>query len=536
MTGFTAAGGKSRVRRQQVLEKLHDRKDVLKLPDTAAFWELCRIAFVEEPSSVYDLQLFAAARIHIITGLRAGEVSLLPLDWERWQEWTDIEGVPAGRRGGVSRSLSIRHFAEKQHDDEAPDGLVLLPRRQHVPVMFEDVVLETLHEVERVTRAMRETLKQQSEAGRFFPDCKSDQLLPAWEVYVRLTGDLRVSSASIPDRLIQLYLRGTEGADGIRPRFDASVSEEMLADQLAWLASPSLATNSTKMRQVHQTNTRDEVKQFFTRQWSTFVARDAKGALLASSPGGRRNWSEMHFLVSEVEHAIRQWSAVRRPDWTPYKVSGGSFLYPHDRLFLKPKLLHARTAPFNHLGRYFNLGAFHIHELQHNLTGATHRDRHLTLFNAYGRTDEDKRLTFHTHAARHLQNTELKRRGVSDAIVTKRFNRTSVQQSQVYDHRSLQEHLDGVALPEEVEEKLGPRATQTYKLIVSGRVNGPLVEEFRRVQRDLGDDAALDYLLAEADGLHITPYGFCVNAFTVDPCPKSGMLQRLSAPRSFGKA
>ncbi|SFU20322.1 hypothetical protein, partial [Pseudomonas marincola] len=35
-----------------------------------------------------------------------------------------------------------------------------------------------------------------------------------------------------------------------------------------------------------------------------------------------------------------------------------------------------------------------------------------------------------------------------------------------------------------------------------------------------GDDEAFRYLSAEADGLHATPFGFCVNSFTVDPCPK----------------
>ncbi len=35
-----------------------------------------------------------------------------------------------------------------------------------------------------------------------------------------------------------------------------------------------------------------------------------------------------------------------------------------------------------------------------------------------------------------------------------------------------------------------------------------------------GDEAAFDYLNAEADGLHVTPYGLCINSFTSDPCPK----------------
>ena len=120
---------------------------------------------------------------------------------------------------------------------------------------------------------------------------------------------------------------------------------------------------------------------------------------------------------------------------------------------------------------------------------------------------------------RHFQNTELFRKGLADAIITKRFDRLSVQQSYVYDHRSLAEKLDSIDLPGDVEERFGTKASTTYRLILSGRVSGPLVERFKRVQAEEGDDAAFDFLVAEADGLHATPYGFCLNSFTVDPCP-----------------
>lgn len=57
-------------------------------------------------------------------------------------------------------------------------------------------------------------------------------------------------------------------------------------------------------------------------------------------------------------------------------------------------------------------------------------------------------------------------------------------------------------------------------MIRADRVAGPVVHEFRKIQQEFGDEAAFDYLDAEADGLHVTPYGFCINSFTVDPCPK----------------
>ncbi len=33
--------------------------------------------------------------------------------------------------------------------------------------------------------------------------------------------------------------------------------------------------------------------------------------------------------------------------------------------------------------------------------------------------------------------------------------------------------------------------------------------------------AAFVFLATEADGFHTTPYGHCINSFTVEPCPKA---------------
>lgn len=58
------------------------------------------------------------------------------------------------------------------------------------------------------------------------------------------------------------------------------------------------------------------------------------------------------------------------------------------------------------------------------------------------------------------------------------------------------------------------------KMIQAGRASGPIVREFKSIQAKEGDEAALRFLAAEADGFHATPYGTCLNSFTVDPCPK----------------
>ena len=142
------------------------------------------------------------------------------------------------------------------------------------------------------------------------------------------------------------------------------------------------------------------------------------------------------------------------------------------------------------------------------------------IFKKYGQSDEDKSLFLTSHSLRHLQNTELFRLGVADTIITKRFNRHSVAQSYVYDHRSLSESLESVELPLEVEALLGEKSSTVAKMIKSGKASGPIVDEFKKIEKEHGEQAAFEYLKVEADGFHATPYGNCINSFTVDPCPK----------------
>ncbi len=129
-------------------------------------------------------------------------------------------------------------------------------------------------------------------------------------------------------------------------------------------------------------------------------------------------------------------------------------------------------------------------------------------------------MKLESHMLRHLQNTELFRLGVADTIISKRFNRRSVAQSYEYDHRSLAEDLDQIEIPQDIEIMLGEKASTVARLIKGGKANGPIVDAFRRIQATEGDTAAYEYLRAEADGFHATPYGHCLNSFTVDPCPK----------------
>lgn len=142
-----------------------------------------------------------------------------------------------------------------------------------------------------------------------------------------------------------------------------------------------------------------------------------------------------------------------------------------------------------------------------------------TIFERYGENEEAKLLSIRPHDLRHLMNTELFRQGVADTIISKRFNRKSVAQSYEYDHRSLAEDLDRISVPDEISPLLYGKAEQVYKLIEAGKAQGPIVRQFREIQAKEGDEAAVVFLAAEADGFHLTPYGGCINSFVAEPCP-----------------
>ncbi|WP_039756909.1 hypothetical protein, partial [Chromobacterium haemolyticum] len=205
-------------------------------------------------------------------------------------------------------------------------------------------------------------------------------------------------------------------------------------------------------------------------------------------------------------------------DLASFSVASG-WLPPWEILLLHPKrsLVEERNGGICDVTRYM---AVNVPDATFIGNSLGQRPTSETLFSRYGETEEDRGLTLNSHSLRHLQNTELFRLGIADTIITKRFNRRSVAQSYEYDHRSLAEELDTMELPMEVEFALGEKATTVAKMIASGKAHGPIVDAFKRIQATEGDAAAFEYLKAEADGFHATPYGHCLNSFTVDPCPK----------------
>lgn len=147
----------------------------------------------------------------------------------------------------------------------------------------------------------------------------------------------------------------------------------------------------------------------------------------------------------------------------------------------------------------------------------------VSLFARYSQEPDASDMAVNSHSLRHLMNTELFRSGVPDTIITEQFGRKSVAQSYEYDHRSLSEMLKFVTLPQEAQRFVRPDSPQELiaRMVVSGTLgDSHLVRSFKQIQARDGDRVAFAYLAANADGFHVTPYGYCTNSFSLDPCAR----------------
>ncbi|NHR07262.1 hypothetical protein HA052_18915 [Chromobacterium haemolyticum] len=480
---------------------LEDRKRSERLPERRAFWELIRIVMTEQPKSFIDELRFIGIKTLITTGFRVGEASLLPLDWERRREYCDRAGQPAGSQGGISSSLMIRHFAEKQQAAES-DSHILVEATQYVPQMFEELLVELLNRAAELTSPLRETLRLQVETGRLLPWFRSDEVVPVIRLYPYLTGN--------PFWLeLDKELR-TEWTNRYKGGFNSAVLHELqLFQEQKYRDLPGNLSNATYLffnRLGLITETNDH----------TIVYRRADGSAIPVD--ARMRWSENCLHVGELEAYIRARTPSKVSDMAPFNMENG-VLQPWELLLLNPKrsLAEERNGSICDVTRYMS-----INVPDSNLIGDALgvRTSSNSLFAKYGETEQDRGLTMTPHMLRHLQNAELFRLGVADTIISKRFNRRSVAQSYEYDHRSLAEELEQVEIPEDIEFALGEKATTVAKMISLGKAHGPIVDSFKRIQAAEGDAAAFEYLKAEADGFHATPYGHCLNSFTVDPCSK----------------
>lgn len=498
-SGFNTRRSRAVKSQKQLLDDLEQRKQSERLPEKRAFWELVRIIFTEAPKSYADALRFAALKVMVFCGLRIGEVTLLPMDWKRYRDYYDAKGRPAGELGGYSRSLSIRHFAEKQQVATS-DSVVLVEAAQPVPEMFADILSETLDEVIQITTPLRETLRLQVESGRWLPWYQPHDVVPVTELYGRLTGNpfwLNLP-ASVADQYVARY----------REHFSPDVLAELSEHQTKRYMDVSTPSALDMAMYV-----------YFHRLLSKECAPKLRYASGDEYQNKRKNWSELCLKIGELEDYLIKSVPTKKSDLRPIRLQHGE-LQPWELLFLVPKrtLAEERDEGITDLTRYASVGI-----PESNMVGSVLGEEKgkVSIFYRYSTSDEDRQLVLTSHSLRHLQNTELFRLGVADTIITKRFNRRSVAQSYQYDHRNLAEELESVELPAEVEVMLGSKASTVARLIKTGKASGPIVDAFKQIQKTKGDADAFDYLKGESDGFHVTPYGYCINSFTVDPCPKN---------------
>jgi hypothetical protein len=492
------ARAKYTLSKEALRDGLRDRKREERLPERRAFWELIRIVMTQDPRTFVDEIRFAAIRTMIVTGFRIGEAALLPLDWKRQRNYFDAEGKPAGLSGGISTSVMIRHFAEKQQSDES-DSNILVEGAQPIPELFLDIVNRTLDRAASLTGPLRKTHKLQCETGRLLPWYKADELVTIPDLYIHLTGNPLWTSQS-SGNLTEQY----------RKTFDPTLLQELYESQWKHYRRGNArlaASMYVFLNRLQVLMRSDEIPLRF---------RNASGRAIA--PTNRMEWGSAYIRASELETYIATGTPSKVSDMQPIPMASGS-IQPWEFMFIHPKrsLMEERNGGICDVTRYIAVG-----RPDSSFIGLSIGAQKLgeTIFAKYGETDADRALTLESHSLRHLQNTELFRLGVADTIISKRFNRRSVVQTYEYDHRSLAEDLEQIELSPEVEIRLGTKAATVAKMIKTGRANGPIVDTFKKIQSTDGDEAAYEYLRVEADGFHATPYGHCLNSFTVDPCPK----------------
>lgn len=483
----------------EIRTSLEDRKRSERLPERRAFWELVRIVMTEQPMTFMDELRFAAIRIMILTGFRIGETALLPVEWRTERHYYDANSRPAGELGGYSKALMIRHFAEKQQATNV-DSKVLVEKIHYVPRMFEGIADDTLTRAASITAPLRRTLRQQTESGRILPSFEINELVPTTQIYTHLTGNaFWLEMSEEKKRHWTRRCRRDYAPDS----FDElqRVQEQLHANQNGTMGATA--------RMYFRRLAKSEVKGC-----APIILRSASGEAVSM----QRDMSQVFVRVGEIEEYLGAAKASKLSDTEILRLPNRS-LASWEFLFLHPKrsLAEERNDGICDISRYAAVGRPDTSLIGLALGEQKNFD---SLFTRYGQSEEDKGLVLTSHMLRHLQNTELFRLGIADTIISKRFNRRSVAQSYEYDHRSLAEELDQLELPVEVEMALGEKASTVAKMIKAGKASGPIVDAFKQIQRDEGDTAAFEYLKAEADGFHATPYGHCLNSFTVDPCPK----------------
>ncbi|MDZ5777222.1 hypothetical protein U4I94_22650, partial [Stenotrophomonas maltophilia] len=398
----------------EIRHNLEDRKRAERLPERRAFWELVRIVMTEQPLTFMDELRFAAIRIMILTGFRIGEATLLPAEWRTDRHYYDSKQRPAGELGGYSKSLMIRHFAEKQQAKNA-DSKVLVAKTHYVPQMFEEIVSETLTRAEAITNPLRSTLRKQTETGRVLPDFALGELVPTTQIYSRLSGN--AFWLDLAEDKKQYWMQKC------RQNYSADCFDELQKVQESLNASLQGEMSATARMYFRR------MAGFEGKDGGALVLRDVEGR--AVSPNGKRDMSKVFVRIGDLESYLRVAASSKLPDTELFSLTDRSFA-SWEFLFLHPKrsLAEERNNGVCDVTRYISVGRPDTSLVNLSLGEQKSRD---TLFKRYGQSDDDKDLVLTSHTLRHLQNTELFRLGVADTVISKRFNRRSVAQSYEYD-------------------------------------------------------------------------------------------------------
>ena len=224
--------------------------------------------------------------------------------------------------------------------------------------------------------------------------------------------------------------------------------------------------------------------------------------------------------IGDLEDFLKSSAPTKQSDLTSYSIDDGSSLHPENNLVLLPKraIIENRQNGILDVDAYASVGILNTQDLLYWMRLPSGSSK--TVFESYGETEEDRKLGLGTHSFRHLKTTELLRNGVTNTAIATHQNRRDPSQNQDYDHRSLLEDLEDIDIPDEALVRLPDKAQTTLRLIMTGRARGPIVDKFIEIREASGEPEAFDFLAAEADGFHVTPWGYCLKNFWISSCPK----------------
>lgn len=482
----------------KIRKRLDERKNDKQLPYEETFWETVRIIFTEKPNSFTDKIRFSVIQSLILCGFRGNEACMIPIDWQQWLTHTTHTGQSTKSAGGIGKSLRLKYFAEKQRKT-INGNIAFYPTYQEIPQMYEKPLQDSLTQIEVLTAPLRNRLKAQIETDRIFPEFELDELVSVTEFYPRLTGDPFIYEMSDKEKYVEKYKQDNFS---VKILHDINHIQTKLAK-----SNEGILNKNVRIYIGHKLEKNSGIRPPF---------RDRNGTLKS----GKVIYATDVFNVGEFEDYLKKTMPTKLSDAAGFTLTDGTILQPYNLLFIAPKraMLEERNNWICDITQYAFVGRTTLYDVAGALTPGTQSNK--TIFTKYSTLDNAADLSINSHAFRHLQNTELFRLGVADTVITKRFNRRSVAQSYEYDHRSLIEDLKDISVPEKANELLHGKAMDVFKLIKSNKVRGPIVYEFLAIQKNEGNQAAYEYLVSEADGFHTTPYGHCINSFTVDPCPK----------------